>query len=365
MKKAVVPIIIFIAFVGIYIGISLVRDNYYLFQPVWDVGHYLTISEDGYETFPCRDARGNLAGTVCGNVGWYPMWPLVVALVRPILGGSSPAAFMVLTYLFCLLSFIFLYRLIEKIYSAGAAVFSLLALAFGPASFYLITGFPYAFFLFLFTVYLYLLYQFSGIKRDIGLFITALAISLTYPTGILFVFIPLLWYFGRNNTEGKPSGSAMRLLTLLKYIIPFILGPLLLCAYFYFKFDDFFLLLHFQEKFDRTWAFPLWIMLKTLLNYSLLRPENVTVLWYGLIFVLFYPYKIRRELWIMALILYFFSPATGTMMSIYRHYLIIFPAYLIVGTSERPVWLKAVFIIVGLVLALTILFPKFMAYRLI
>jgi hypothetical protein len=209
------------------------------------------------------------------------------------------------------------------------------------------------------------LYRFSGLKRDAGLFILALAMSLTYPTGILFAFIPLIWYWRAKHTGEKSADSSLRLTNLLIYIIPFFLGPLLLFTYFYFKFDDFFLFLHFQEKFDRSWAFPLWIMLKTLFSYSILRPENVTVLWYGLIFVLFYPYKIRRELWILALILYFFSPATGTMMSIYRHYLIIFPAYLMVGVSQRPIWLKTVFIIIGLILAVTILFPKFMAYRLI
>ncbi len=373
-KKYLLPIAIYLCFIIAYTGYSAINNNDFLYQPVWDVGHYLTISETGYEVQPCTDASGKPINGICGNVGWYPAWPIVTALVRPLLGGSSQLAFTGLAFLFSLLLFLLLFELMNQLYDNKTAILALLALAASPAAFYLITGFPYALMLLLLFLYLLLLYGQQNIKREIGLFLSALAISLCYPSGVLYAILPFIWYLRternkRNNNEeinnSKKYPKINYWLGLTKYIIPFILGPLLLWTFFYFKFDDFFLQLHFQEKFGRTWDFPLTVIFKALFGYSLLIPENITVLWYGLIFLLFYPYKIKPELWAMGLFLFLFSPATGTLMSIYRHYLLIFPAYMMIGTSTRPLWLKIGFIAIGLIISLTILFPKFIAYRLV
>jgi hypothetical protein len=368
MKKALtywIPVAIYLGFLALYAVFSALSGNDYLYQPVWDIGHYLTISEIGYEVSPCTDAAGNRTGGICGNVGWYPAWPLIVATVRPLLGGSSQLAFAGLAHLFCLLFFIALFELISKLKDREAATITVLAVAMSPASFYLLTGFPYSLMLLLLSIYILLLYRPHRLLRDIGLFSSALTISLCYPTGLLFALIPFIWFI---RTERKNKSGLRKIsnwLSLFKYLLPFILGPLLLWAYFYFKFDDFFLQLHFQEKFGRTWAFPLLVIYKALVNFSLLRPENATILWYGFIFLLFGPYKIRAELWITAIFLFLFSPATGTVMSIYRHYLIILPAYIIIGASTRPFWIKIGFLTIGLILSLKILFPLFMAYRLV
>jgi len=364
-KKYLIPIAIYLCFIMAYTGYSAVKNNNFLYQPVWDVGHYLTISETGYEVLPCTDASGKPTGGICGNVGWYPAWPIVTALVRPIVGGSSQLAFSGLAFMFSFLLFLLLFELMNRLYDGKTATLAVLALAASPAAFYLITGFPYALMLTLLFLYLLLLYNQHSPKRDIGLFITALAISLCYPSGILYAIIPFIWYIRTEREKNEKSIRIYYWLHLIKYIAPFILGPLLLWTYFYFKFDNFFLQLHFQEKFGRTWDFPLSVIFRGLTGYSLLIPENVTVLWYGLIFLLFHPYKTKAELWIMAAFLFLFSPATGTLMSIYRHYLIIFPAYMIIGTSVRPVWMKIGFIAVGLIISMTILFPKFIAYRLV
>ncbi len=368
MRKALtywIPVAIYLGFLALYSIFSVINGNDYLYQPVWDIGHYLTISETGYEVIPCTDASGNRTGGICGNVGWYPAWPLIVAAIRPLLGGSSQLAFAGLAHLFCLLFFIALFELADKLSDRKTATITVLAVAMSPASFYLLTGFPYSLMLLLLTVYILLLYRPHSIFREFGLFFSALTVSLCYPTGILYAIIPLIWFIKTELKNKSDSGGVFVWLRLGKYLLPFVLGPLLLWVYFYFKFDDFFLQLHFQEKFGRTWAFPLMVMYKALANYSLLRPENATILWYGIIFLLFLPYKIRVELWLTAIFLFLFSPATGTVMSIYRHHLIIFPAYMIIGASTRPLWIKLGFLAIGLILSLKILFPLFMAYRLV
>lgn len=365
MKKYLIPALIFLVFIGLYSGISAYKSNYFLFMPVWDIAHYVSISETGYQVYPCTPGVEYPAGKICGNAGWYPFWPLVIKLFRPIFGNSSRTAFIVLSILFTLFSLIILYRFVEKKFGKQDAIITALALSFGPASFYFLTGFPYAILMLLFAVYIWLLYESDGIKRDIGLFLTAVAISLTYPTGILFAFIPLVKSISLAIKSRKEGQSKIPWKRTAILILPFIIGPLLLWSYFYFRFDDFFLQLHFQEKYQRTWAIPLEIIFRSLTQQPLFSPENISIIWYGLAFLLFLPGKIEPELWIAALVLYLFSPATGTTMSIYRHYLIIFPAYLMIGTSRRPLWLRLGFIAVGLILALIILFPLFISSKLI
>jgi hypothetical protein len=365
MKNYAIPSALFLCFAGVYMAISVVHHNDYLFQPVWDVKHYLDISEIGYQVYPCTPGVEFPAGDICGNPGWYPMWPLVVRAFRPLAGGSSKVAFIGLTFLFGLLGFVLMYRFVEKHYDRRASFINLLAIALGPASFYLLTGFPYALFMFLFASFMLLLYSASSKKREIVLFLTALAISLTYPTGILVAVTPLIYHlFGGNYLRPflKPIKYWLRLFATL---LPFILGPLLLWTYFYFKFDNFFLQLDFQAKYGRALTFPLYVMYKSLTLYPLLSPENATILWYGLIFLIFIPFGLKKELWILGLVMLLFSLSTGTTMSIYRHYLIIFPAYMIIATSTRPLWLKLIYIAGGFVLSLAVLFPRFMAYRLI
>ncbi|MCX6826786.1 MAG: hypothetical protein NTV06_05935 [candidate division Zixibacteria bacterium] len=366
MNKYLVPIIIYFCFVTLYLGLSIISGKDTLFQPLWDIRQYVNISEQGYQVYPCTPGVEYPQGRICGNPGWHPFWPIVAAAIRPLLGGSSRLTFILLPYLFSFLFFLMLFRFVEIHYNRNAATVALLAIAFGPGSFYLITGFPYALFMLLFISYLFLLYGSSGIKREIGLFALGWAISLTYPTGILLAILPSAWYiFSGNDYRASPKTMTFWL-QLIKYAIPFILGPLLLWGYFYFRFDDFLLQFHFQEKFNRlNWANPLVAIGGSLTKYSLFSPENAVLLWYGLIFLLFISNRMRKEFWILALAFYLFSPATGTTMSIYRHYLIILPSYIMIGTSSRPLWLKLAFIAAGLFLAIKTLFPLYISYRLI
>jgi hypothetical protein len=144
---------------------------------------------------------------------------------------------------------------------------------------------------------------------------------------------------------------------LIYYLLPFALGPVLLSLYFYVKFDDVLLIVHFQEKYHRQWNFPLTVIWRSFLTYPALSPENIVLLYFGFIFVVFARYRLRPELVVYFLVFYLFSPTTGSTMSIYRHYLLLFPAAMMIGTSERPSWIKIVYIALGLALSLLRLFP--------
>ncbi len=361
MKKYLVPIGLFVVLAGLYCGISIYQDNQALFSPVYDVEHYLTISLRGYDAHPCGP-NDMPPGKICGNVGWYPMWPILVNAVRPLVDGSSYFAFIGLAFACTLLAFIFFHDFLKEKYGSSKAIFTLLAVVCAPTGFYFLTGFPYAMMMLLFVIYLILLYSPVSKGRKIWLFVIALMLSLAYPTGLLYGIIPLVWFISERKDSLKSFEGWKK---LFFYLLPFILGPLLLAIYFYFKFDDFFLQLHFQEKYGRDWGFPLWVMARSLSGYPLYSPENLVLLWYGLAFILFFPYRTGKELWILALVLYLFTPTTGNLMSVYRHYLVIFPIYMMIGLSDRPVWLKAGFCAAGLVSAIWLYFPIFLRYRLI
>jgi 4-amino-4-deoxy-L-arabinose transferase-like glycosyltransferase len=293
------------------------------------------------------------------------MWPITIAIFRPVFGGSTKTTYLFLAYLFSFLAILLFYKFIKEHYDIKAAIIGLLALIFGPASFYYLSGFPYALFALLFMIYIFYLYKPPGKVREMVLAGTGLAMSLTYPTGILVAIIPFVWYLSEQRQNNAIWKNRVYWLKLAKYILPFVIGPLLLWFYFYLKFDDFFLQLHFQEKYNRTWAIPFVVIIKSLINNPIFSPENAVIIWFGLAFILFSGRRFKKELWITGLVLLLFSPSTGTMMSLYRHYLLIFPAYMMVGVASRPLWLKLFFIVFGIYLSLSLFFPEYISGQLI
>ncbi|MEU7607623.1 hypothetical protein AB0B44_43705, partial [Streptomyces sp. NPDC041003] len=47
----------------------------------WDSVHYLSIAKTGYEMFWCRERHPNFRDVMCGNVAWFPGYPMSVRAV--------------------------------------------------------------------------------------------------------------------------------------------------------------------------------------------------------------------------------------------------------------------------------------------
>jgi len=361
-KNIVIPAGIFVAFAALYIIITLIDGSGLLFKPVWDIGHYKTIAQTGYEVHPCDPAVDYPVGRYCGNVGWFPAWPLALKILSL---NQVGIGILFLPYILAFLGFILFYNVLKTLSGEKAAIIGTAALASVPGGFYFLTGFPYGFMLVLFSLYLYYLYRTGARGRKYLLPIIAVGISLSYPSAFLTAIIPFIMVIGEYFSKGKNLSAASALKELAYYIFPFALGPLLLSVYFYFRFDDFLLILHFQEKYARQWNFPLTVIWRSLVNYPLLYVENLALLYYGLIFIIFPRYRTRWELVGYFLLFYLFSPTTGSIMSIYRHYLLLFPAAMIIGSSDRPMWFKISYAALGLALSLLRFYPIFMNGRLI
>ncbi len=356
------PTVIFVLFAALYVSLALFNDNTLLFRPVWDIDHYRTIAERGYEIYPCDPAIHYPLGDLCGNVGWFPAWPFVLKILSL---GQVNIGLKVLPYVFAWLGFILMFTVLVDMAGRMAAWVGTIALAATPSAFYFLTGFPYSFILFLFGLYLYYLYRPQAPGRSYILPLAALLFSLSYPSAFLAAVIPLFIIIRRFRSGDPATRSREILRESAFHLLPFILGPLLLSLYFSFKFDDFLMIVHFQEKYHRSWGFPLTVIWDSLLQFPALYVENASVLFYGLALMVFVPYRMKSELVAFYLVLFFFSPATGSITSVYRHYLLLFPAAMIIGTSARPLWLKIVYILLGLALALGRFFPIFLGGRLI
>src|SRR5437762_3109220 len=48
----------------------------------WDSGLYLDIARNGYRLFRCGSAGWGQPDDWCGNAGWMPLYPLLIALAR-------------------------------------------------------------------------------------------------------------------------------------------------------------------------------------------------------------------------------------------------------------------------------------------
>lgn len=367
-KNYTVPILIFLLFAGLYISLSAWFGSDFIFRPAWDIGHYQSIAEGGYIARPCDPAVDYPMGEICGNVGWFPGWPLTVKILSL---GQVAYGLKILPYIFTLAGFIFFYRFLRNHSGSKAAIIGTIALAASPTAFYFLTGFPYAFLLFLFMAYLFYLYAPRAGGRKYLLPIIAFIFSLTYPPAFVMALIPMVRSIirFRNHATTQPAGKAV--LESLYYIVPFALGPLVLSLYFWIKFDDFMMIIHFQEKYDRQWGFPGAVIWQSLKNFQFtcnayfMDPihsyfhANFVILWYGLIYLVFIPYRVRTELVLFSLCLFLFSPTTGSVFSIWRHYLLLFPAAMIIGSSGRSLPTKIIYLALGLFLALAIYFPEY------
>ena len=365
----IIPGLIFIAFCALYLGLSLANQSGLFLMPIWDIEHYMHIAQSGYEVYPCIEGVHFPRGEICGNPGWFPGWPLVVRILS---FGDPAEGIIILPYIFAFLGFVLFYKFILDDKGWKKATIGLLALAAGPTAFYFLTGFPYALMLFLFGAYLYCLYKTNFKYRTPLLVVIAVFYSFTYPTACLLAIVPLIYLIKKwRATKGqRTSGKILK--DILIYIVPFAVGPFLLSLYFWIKFDDFMLFLHFQEKYGRTWRIPIGLIIDSLRYFSFNRfaylqsehyiswAANFVLIWYGLVFILFPPYRIKSELIALAVLLYLFPPTTGALLSIWRHYVLIFPAAMIIAASPRPFWLKGLYIATGLVISLYIYFPHYL-----
>ncbi len=333
--------------------------------PHWDGDHYLSIATRGYYLHPCGEELERAGIAVCGNP-WFPGWAYWNNLISLLFNITIRAAFAYSAACFAVLGIAFSAASSSRLIRPNlrisrdslappilCALFTLLQ----PAGFYLFTHFPYAFVITLSWGYLYLFYDTKLHLKTPILALLAAAISLAYPTGVLISLFPAVSTLADGVTHGDLPRRSRQVLWL---VTPFCAGILIVSAIFLAQFEDFWLYFRHSEQFRRGG-------LLAVLDWSSMRRRELAVLaWYAGAIVFFWASRIFRiETIVYMVALFAISLFTGPMHSIQRYLLLLFPIGAWVAYSDRPEWLKWLWLTIAVVLHFVVFLPRYLEGHLI
>jgi hypothetical protein len=316
----------------------------------WDGQHYLSIARDGYEKYSCYWNTSY----ICGNIGWFPFYPLTGRLVA-LTGISINWSLIISSWVALWLALLILYRLVESKYDRTTAVYATLALLLFPTSFYFATGFPYSLYLLLATLTFYLIHK----EQYPWLMLLTGFLAVTYPSGSV-IGLPIAYHLLRNWKKLTNVGR-MQLLGAMAFMGVAILTYF---TYNYLKFGDFFLYLTYQHQsfYGHHLSFPLITIYSALTNLPADHPHFlITVLTVGVV-VLTYSRRLDIESQLLMFGILLFTPTFGTLLCYYRHIVVAFPLFVMIGLAANCRWrryLVAIYAVVSLVLAWEVFVPAF------
>ena len=311
----------------------------------WDGQHYFTIAYDGYERFPCP-GRPSL---VCGNVGWFPLYPISAAMVGKLLSPlriEMRWVMIITSLIFFWLALLALFRLVAMKFGELIALLTIVALLLFPTSFYYATAFPYSLYLLLVVVTFLLLetrqYLWSAVPSGL--------LAVTYPSGIVIV-LPLLW----TLVVGWKTFDTKQRLALTTACSCVGLALVAYCAYYWWQFDDFWLYFRFQAKpyYHHEAAFPVVTIVRFLIYLPTSNPVYVMFLFIIATITVFYRRVVPVSWQLLMFGVLLFTPTAGTMVCYYRHIVVAFPLFVMIALAiqTRRKWLLLVYGITSLTLA--------------
>jgi hypothetical protein len=183
------PVVVFLA-IGIFMALVAHAAGRNPFAAhtwaQWDSAYYESIARHGYVMEPCvggADPHG-----VCGNAGWFPGYPLVMAvLVR--IGVPLPAGGVVLSWLFSLATLILLWRTFLGRRASVGAIACLVFAACPPGAVFHYAEFPLAMNSFFMVLALWQLHNRRWLWAGVA---GALACG-SYVVGVVLAPVVLVW----------------------------------------------------------------------------------------------------------------------------------------------------------------------------
>ncbi len=280
----------------------------------WDSDWYQSIAREGYHQDP---------GNTLSNLVFFPLYPSLLRVGTFIMGGDDVLAGWLISSLFLVLACGVLVRLVEKFHpEANPLLVGFLLLLF-PTAFFLNAVYTESLFLLLSLLTFYLTlekkYFFAGLIGFLA--------ALTRVTGVL-LFFPLLLQI--LHTEGYRISSLKKAWPLA--LIPF--GTALFFAYHWVAFGDPWLFFKIESAWGRSFTPNMehftFFSRAAIINFSL----DSLFLIFGIVMIVvlmkrkWYPYAVYLASTLGVAV------ASGTLMSIGRYSLVLFPVY-IVGASLK------------------------------
>ena len=348
-KSFLLPTLLFAGYLAIMLPLLGTGERKYAplwrILTQWDGQHYLSIAATGYEAFPCPDNPA----WICGNVGWFPLFPLAGRLVNFVVGPSGLDmrwSLLIAGFLALYLALLLLYRLVAARFDHTVALTSLGALLLFPTSFYFLTAFPYALYLLLAVSVFYLLER----EKNWACALPAGLLAVTYPSGLV-ITLPLLWTLV-SRWRSIPLHPRI---ALFWSVCAAGFALVLYGLYNQLRFDDFFLYVHFQSKpyYAHEATFPLIPIVDSIVNLTGAHPVRIMLIFAAALLAIFYSRKLPASWQIFMWAVLLFTPTAGTTDSYYRHIIVAFPLYVMIAAnlaSPKRRWLLPVYAVASLIL---------------
>lgn len=297
----------------------------------WDSAWYLDIAQNGY-SFKGFEKLSNIV--------FFPLYPVLIKSLSFLTFGNLIAAGWILSNFFLLLALFYLFKLVKEFHPQINPYLPILMLLIFPTAFFLNTIYTESLFLFLSLATFY-----YGLKRKFllaGIF--GIFASLTRITGIL-LFIPLAWEYLREHNFNPIQLFRLKILPI--FLIP--LGTISFFLFHYFKFGDFFLFFKVESWWGR--AFVLnkdhFALLENsaIVNFCL----DVFFVIFALVMTYFVFKKLRTSYGLYMLATVTIALSTGTLMSIGRYVLVLFPMYILIASTKNE-YLQKTWIFISILL---------------
>lgn len=304
-------------------GVEIAREGWrsWLLGPWqrWDAFWYLRIASAGYAASD-------------GSVAFFPLYPLTIRFLAPLLGHDYLLAAVLVANVACLAALLLLYRITLLESNHESARRAVLYQVVFPTAFFLFAPYTESLFLLWSIACLYAIRRRYWWKAGILGFLA----GLTRPTGVLLV-VPLLWAGWRQGKEQQD-----RHLSLLSAGLT-LLGPVAYSLYLAVDMGQPLLWLNSQglDLWERTFVWP-WETARQFLA-SPFRPLNNTVdLVFFVVFAALTVAALRKlptmyGLYMLPLLLLpLFTPRSGApLYSMPRFVLILFPGFMVLGQVTR------------------------------
>lgn len=318
---------------------------------IWSWGnfdgvHYLTIAKSFYSAYYTQT--------------FFPFYPLTIRFLAKLLFNNYfISAFIIANLSFLASLFIFRKLLLLDKYSDKFIFWVIIFLLFFPTSFYFGSIYTES----LFLLFVVTSFYFAREKKWLFAGFVGMFAAATRLLGLFLFFALLVEYFFQNQAKKKT-------ITPLFFISLIPLGLIFYMIFLKIKFDDSLLFWHAQpafgaERLGRGIIFPpqvifryfkilITVDFKTLPFWNALF-ELVSFLFAVLMLVIAHIKKIRLSYLVFAWLSLITPVLTGTLSSMPRYILIVFPIFIVFGFLKK-VWLKFVILVLsGIILTIAVI----------
>jgi hypothetical protein len=291
----------------------------------WDAYWYLDIVQHGYYL---------KTDNTLANVVFFPLYPTLIFLFGIVLFGHFALAGWVVSILSLFLAIRVFYRLVEQFHPDIDPLWPILLLLSFPTAFFFNVIYTEALFLFLTLGVFY--HALRGEYGRAGAY--ALAGALTHSNG-LFLALPILWEMWR--TRGWRSLLSWRAWPILT--AP--LGTTLFVLYDAIRFGDPMLFFKIQSSWGRAFSIN-WEHFSTFSHPSIVNMGMDICFAIFIIGMTVWVYRTLSPLYAIFMSLTIVAAlSSGTLMSIGRYSLVMFPVFIALARIRqplfRPIWLFA------------------------